>query len=147
MAGLLDGSTPALSLDIKATKDTPTGAAIASAMPSLLKAGIGAYRALDGKTGVLFNQQAIHANDIKAADKQGKLLELAPPLDSLQAATEQPSPSAATPPQSNTGMIPPAPPSKALKSARVNAVKPGSPTSGPKPGAGRLQNMVMQPVI
>lgn len=145
MAGLLSGETPALSLDIKATKDTPTGAAIASAMPDLLKAGIGAYRALDGKTGVLFNQQAIHADDIKAADKQGKLLELAPPLDSLAAPQE--APAAATPPQSNTGMIPPAPASKSLKSARVNAVKPGSPTSGPKPGAGRLQNMVMQPVI
>ena len=157
MAGLLAGSPPALSLDIKATKDTPLGQNLAKALPDLMKQGVGLYKGLDGNTGVLFNQRAIHTDDIKAADKAGKLLEVAPPIESLSpppsdagasvAAPAPPSTTTPTPPQTNTGMVQPAPVSKALKTARVNATKPGSPTSGPRPGAGRLQNMVMQPVV
>jgi hypothetical protein len=45
--------------------------------------------------------------------------------------------------------IPPAPHSvqRGLARARLAALNPGSPTSGPSPGAGRLLNSIMKPVV
>lgn len=167
VGALLAGSPPALSLDIKGMKDTPDGLAIARAMPELFKAGIGAYKSKDGKTGVLFNQTQVHGEAVKQADDAGTLPELAPPFEVVNAKLAEvgptghpalnaqpptgfaapPSPMAPVPPQLSTGMVPPAPANKALKSARVNALKPGAPTSGPKPGAGRLANSILKPVV
>jgi hypothetical protein len=167
VGALLAGSPPAVSMDIKAMSGTPESRSIAKALPELMQAGLGLYKAKDGKTGVLFNQTRLHPQAVKAADKAGKLSEIAPSFEQVTAKLAElgpeghpaltaepptgiappPGPESPTPPQLATGMVPPAPVSKTMRSARVNAVQPGSPTSGPKPGAGRVINTLQKRVV
>ena len=167
IGALLAGSPPAISMSIKAMSGTAESKAIAKGLPELMQAGMGLYKAKDGKTGVLFNQTRIHPDAIKAADKAGKLAEVAPSFDEVTAKLAElgpeghpaltaeppagiappPAPEPPTPPQLASGIVPPAPPNKTLRAARINAVQPGSPTSGPKPGAGRVINTLQKRVV
>ena len=140
----------------------------------LLKAGMGLYRSLDGQTGVIFNALYVHPEQIKQADQAGQLLQVAPPFTAVnqelaKAGADHPSltrteppkgaPVApvATPPTAQAPAQAPAAPASSggpsaaaqrkLMTARVTNMQPGSPTSGASPGAGRLLNSVLKPVI
>ena len=114
---------------------------------------------------VIYNPAAVSEDEIQAADAAGKLADMFPdygvltgeqpvqgdptvPLDDQLAATGAPSPAldpagpAAT---TLSAMMPPPPPAtitKPLNRERVANLQPGPPTTGPKPGAGRLANML-----
>lgn len=167
--GLLAGMPVAVSDQIKAFDKKPVGKLIIENKDALQAAGMGFYRSLSGDTGVLFNQLHIHPEDLLAADKAGKLTQLAPDLDKIshelgKAGKNHPilsaqgapgAPAAPTPmaaPQS--AQLPPQPSPAAagdanrkLTQARVMAMTPGAPTSGPAPGQGRLLNSILKPVV
>jgi hypothetical protein len=131
---------------------------------------------MHGNTGVIFNALHIHPEDIQAADKAGKLQAIAPPWDVIDHAvaksghnnpvltrTHAPAgfatPTPKAPPQMNLppgaspapaapiGPSQPAGAQRALATARARAMQPGAPTSGPEPGAGRLLNQILKPVV
>lgn len=172
MQAILSGAPPAVSDSLRSKR--PEFALIAKHKDALLGAGLGLYRSLSGDTGVLFNQLYIHGDDLLAADKLGKLLQIAPPVDQVAAAvsrsgTDNPvlsrnsvpgafaAPQTTTPPQSSSGLL--ATPasdgaggqnnelqSKVL-GARLKNSTLGAPTTGPAPGRGRLLNKILSPVI
>jgi len=155
------GSPPAVSAPIEEFASRPEGKLVMANKEALMKAGMGLYRSVAGDLGVLFNQMYVHPEELKAADAAGKLLELAPPFDSVNpsvAASGENHPSLQkrevpggfktfTPPAVQQPPMVAPPPAKAqtkLMTARVNAQSPGSPTSGPVPGAGRLLNSILK---
>jgi len=137
-----------------------------------MAAGMGLYRTVAGDLGVLFNRMFISDEEISNADKSGQLAEIAPSFDEvnqmisasgdkhpalnpdLQTPTGlkagvPPTPGATSPIQPpavpTAAPVKPAPPGQA--NAKAKNALPGSPTSGPKPGAGRLLNQILKPVI
>jgi len=81
--GLLAGAPPAVSARIAQFKDTDVGKEIAKNKDALLAAGFGFYRSIHGDLAVMYNRFHIHGEDIKAADKAGKLQVLAPPFEQV----------------------------------------------------------------
>lgn len=81
--GVLVGAPPAVSASIKEFKDTDAGKAIVANKDALLAAGFGFYRSMHGGLAVLYNRFHIHGEDLKHADKQGKLTVLAPPFEQV----------------------------------------------------------------
>lgn len=167
MQALMAGSPPAASTQLATAAESPIGQLVVQNLDALKQAGFGFYRSQDGNLGVMFNQVKINPQEIVQADQQGRILEIAPPLEqieqaimadpsanpvlSAQAPTEQ---GGAAPPPIPGGTAPaPAPGGGGgglegrLFTARKNAAQPGSPTEGPKPGAGRLTNAIMTPVV
>lgn len=160
---LFSGAPPALSSPIKGSEKRPEAKLVMKNKPALMNAGIGFYRSLSGDIGVLFNQFYLHENDVKEADKAGKLLEIAPPIDSVngevaKSGKNNPVMNAKTPsgpktapvpapPQFSTGGGLPASAETKLAGARVKNLTPGAPTSGPAPGAGRVFNSIFKPTI
>lgn len=153
---------------------TPVAKAIAQNADSLMKAGVGFYSSLSGDLGVIFNQFYVHPEDLKNADKAGKLQQLAPPFDSVnheisKSGKDNPvlsaqgvpngpkAPSIMAPPQSAASEpLAPAGPTvapastaiqKQIMGARAKNVAPGTPTSGPAPGGGRILNQILRPVV
>jgi hypothetical protein len=119
---------------------------------------------LAGDLGVLFNRMAISDQEIMEADKAGKLIDIAPPFDVVNTETSKagqkhPILSAKNPTGLKTAPVPsltpppiapvePAPPVSSKQAVQKNqALKPGGPTSGPSPGAGRILNNILKPVI
>lgn len=171
MQALLAGSPAAVSVPIAGFEKTPEGKAIVSNKDSLLDAGVAFYTSLSGDLGVMFNRMFVSDAEIKAADSAGKLAEVAPPLANVNqmvgsAGGSHPllgelppskgfqpgTPPPITPlPDTGGGPITPASPAKKIQDkvlgAKMLATAPGSPTSGPKPGAGRLLNQILKPVI
>lgn len=172
MQALMAGAPPAVSARIEEYNKRPEGKMIAQAAQPLQAAGVGFYKSLSGEYGVLFNSLKINPQDIKAADKAGRLLEIAPSMDQVNqevaaSGLNNPVLSAGAPggaPQAASGAVPPSgsqmtpPPAPAspapsgaqdalLQAARLKAMAPGAPTSGPAPGAGRILNQVMKPVV
>lgn len=172
-SGLLTGKPGAFSVPIKEAKNRTDLQDFAKYKDYLGKAGMAVYTALDGKTGVVFNQLYIHSEELKAADAAGQLTKLAPPFDQVNHAISkmgtahpaldsghsvptglkgapipQPPQSADVPPMAQAG---PAPESAGVQrkvmAARLTNMQPGSPTSGPVPGAGNLLRQVLKPVI
>lgn len=164
---LLAGQPPALSADIASFANRPEGQLVAQNRDKLMKAGMGFYKSLGGDMGVLFNQFFIHPDEIKAADKAGNLLQIAPSFDDVnlqvgksgqnnpilqegerptgfRQATIAQSGATEAPAQAQAS-VPPA--SSRIIGAKNRNMAAGSPTSGPKPGAGRLLNQIMKPVI
>lgn len=140
----------------------------------LARAGFGFYKSLSGQIGVLFNQLHIHPQDLQAADKSGKLLQIAPPWDVVDRAISKAgihnpvlkstgvpnafaAPRLQPPPQASAALPPGVMPSpikqapagvqRGLMRARLQSVQPGAPTSGPEPGAGRILNQILKPVV
>lgn len=167
-AGLFAGEPPALSASGQEMAKRPEGKLIQENVDGLKKMGIGLYRSIGGDVGVLFNQFYISGEELKAADEAGKLQEVAPPFDAVNqqvagmgqdqhpAAKKRQQPQgfktapAPAPPQMGSPVTAPAPATpKDIKAqqARMKNMQPGSPTSGPKPGAGRLLNSILKPVI
>ncbi len=180
---LFAGAPPALSAPVKefTVGKRDEAKLIKENLPALQEAGMGFYQSINKHLGVIFNQLHVHLADLQAADKAGKLTQLAPDFDHINHAvsksgTQNPvlhvrgvpggfkSPTPQAPPQMAPGapgqaegpsMAPPVsagPPAPAsvqrkLNNARLTNLQPGAPTSGPSPGAGRLLNAILKPVV
>lgn len=170
MTAVLAGQPGAVSADIQKLSNRPEGQAIAAAGPVLQEAGIGFYPALDKKTGVMFNMMHINPEELAMADKEGKLLDIAPPFDEVSKAVQSgdmegmlkkgvngltgqaKAAPAAKPNQSASSAagrmkVPASNASAGKQAARTANLSAGSPSSGPKPGAGRILNSILKPVV
>jgi hypothetical protein len=168
--GLLAGSPPAVSASLADFAQRPEGQLIAANKDPLMAAGMGLYRSVGGDIGVIFNQGFVSGAEIQEADKNGTLAQLAPSFDEVnqQIASSgdknpvlnpglKPPTGFKSPPPPSPGPAPaispaaassaPAPTSPRLVAGKARNALPGSPTSGPKPGAGRLMNQILKPVI
>jgi hypothetical protein len=152
-AGLLRGTPPAVWAE-NGVK-SPEGDIIVKNQKPLAEAGFGFYNSPDKKTNVVFNSQFTSLPEIEAMDKAGKLRDFATPIDDLRAAfagSEAPPEGAAAPPApGGPAQVAPVPPNasldKKLATARISNAQPGSPTSGPVPGQGRILNSIMKPTV
>ena len=160
--GLIAGSPPAVSANLATFASLPEAKLIAANKDAIMKAGIGLYRSLGGDLGVLFNQFYITPDELKAADSEGRLPEVAPPFETVNqqiasAGEAHPALNHQGPPEQFKQPMPPTPPQaatvsgglpagaqKALATARAKNVNPGSPTEGAVPGGGRLLNAVLK---
>lgn len=166
MGALMAGSPPAVSANIKALDELPEGKIISDNASKLQAAGLGFYRALSGDIGVIFNGLYIAPEQLQEADRAGQLAQVAPdfntvnneaakagPINPVLSAGAPPAalvtPPAPTPPQTSSGQLPgiPASTQTRLAGARAKNLQPGSPTSGPAPGRGRLLNNLLKPAI
>lgn len=166
--GVLTGEPPAFSASIEAFSARPEGKLIQQNAQPLMDAGIGLYRSLGGDIGVLFNRMYVADSEIQEADKAGTLAQLAPPFDEVnmalgkagpnnpvmrkdrqaptgfkQGGAKTPTPGPVTP--SSAAGVPKS--SQRTITSKQRNTMPGSPTSGPKPGAGRLMNDILKPVV
>lgn len=172
---LISGAPPALSARIgKGHDDNPAFDVIKKHKDLLQQAGFGFYKSLSGQFGVIYNSLYVHPQDILAADKAGQLQHIAPPASAIhhaigksglanpvlrvQNAPGGPAqPKSGAPPQTASGMLPvpsqqatPGPTAgvqDANQMARLKNIKPGGPLTGPSPGAGRLLNNILKPVV
>lgn len=163
LQALFAGAPPAVSTSIKDFSNRPEAKLIGDHRDELQSMGIGFYRSLGGDLGVLFNQLRLNGQDLINADKEGRLQEIAPPFDIVnqEVATSgqnHPSLSASAPTGgANASPTPPAPmptpntqPASVQNkqaTARLKNLQPGAPTSGPAPGAGRIMNQILKPVV
>ena len=164
MSALLQGAPAAFSMPLAGAEKRPEVAAIMGAKDAIFAAGLNTYRSLSGDVGVLFNQMFLPAEELMAADKAGELLKVAPPFDQVnEAVAKAPldahpammapkhAPAAAqagppTPPAFSAGKMSAGGQEKLL-AARLKNMQPGPPSSGTKPGAGRLLNQILKPVV
>jgi hypothetical protein len=167
MQAVLAGKPAAVSAPIDEFSKRPEAKAIIDNKDALVKAGFGLYRSLSGDTGVVFNTLHMHEQELKAADAAGTLQQIAPPFDQVNDSVAKAGPNdhpvlqagevpsgpkgmpMPQPPQANSAVAAPAPASvqNKLSTARTKNLQPGSPTSGPQPGAGRLLNSILKPVV
>lgn len=167
MQAVMAGSPGAFSAVLSQFEKRPEAKIIAANSDDLMKAGFGLYRSLDGQTGAVFNQLFVSPDEIKAADAAGQLATIAPPFDQLnmevgQAGANNPVLAEGARPEGfAAGMAAPAagpielaspnPPSasaqKSFATKRANNMQLGGPTSGASPGAGRLLNTILKPVV
>jgi hypothetical protein len=167
MQAVLAGNPAAVSAPLAEFSKRPEAKIIIDNKDALVAAGFGLYRSLSGDVGVVFNTLHLHPDELKAADKAGKLQQLAPPFDQVNAsvagagpdthpvlnAAEVPTgpkgPPMPNPPQMNSGAMNHAPAAvqRTTTTARTNNLNLGSPTSGPQPGAGRILNSILKPVV
>lgn len=168
MQALFAGQPAALSASLADFSKRPEGKLIQSNKDVLMRAGMGLYRALDGDTGVLFNQMYLNGEELKSADQAGQLAQIAPPFDQVNSSVAQSGANnpvlnagkppgqfkttpVKTPPQAASA-VPTVPPASAgvqnqAQRARQKNMAPSSPTSGPKPGSGRLLASILKPVL
>lgn len=143
---------------IKRGEKAPEAATIVKHAKELVKAGFGFYQAKTAPVNVLFNALAISPEELEAADTEGRLDEVAADFNEVKAAYDQlisedqakagkGAPAAGAP--AAPVQIPPPPASVQNKyaEAREANIKPGSPTSGPAPGQGRILNALRKPVV
>lgn len=161
MQALFAGNPAAVSTSIKEFSQRPEAKVIEDNKDAIQRAGVGFYRSMAGDLGVLFNQLHMAGQDLIEADKAGRLLEVAPSFDEVNQAVSMsgegnPVLSAQVPGGAKTANVPAPAPSPAappasvqnkLTTARLKNMSPGSPTSGPNPGAGRILNNIMKPAI
>jgi hypothetical protein len=167
MQAVLAGNPAAVSAPLAEFSKRPEAKIIIDNKDALVAAGFGLYRSLSGDVGVVFNTLHLHPDELKAADKAGKLQQLAPPFDQVNAsvagagpdthpvlnAAEVPAgpkgPPMPNPPQMNSGAMnhTPAAVQRTVATARTNNLNPGSPTSGPQPGSGRILNSILKGVV
>lgn len=168
------GSPPAVSATLAEFNKRPEAKLIIANKDALTAAGMGLYKSLSGELGVIFNQFHIHPEDLLQADKKGVLTKVAPPFDTVndhvsKSGAAHPiltmqgipggpkSPSMPTPPQAADGIaqpsvapgapIAPASVQNKVATARTNSLTNDKPTQGPRPGAGRLLNQILKPVV
>jgi hypothetical protein len=161
MQALMAGSPPAVSANVEAAAQTEFGQLVSQFGPQLQQAGFGFYRSQDGNLGVVFNQLQLPPEELQAADQQGRLQEVAPPLEAVEQAVlgapeanpvlsaggaGAPAVAAPSAPAAPVGGAPAATPSRVTTQRKQN-LSAGSPTSGARPGAGRVLNAIMKPVV
>lgn len=162
---LLSGSPAAVSTPV-ATKN-PDVATMWNERDALGQYGLGFYKSLGGDMGVIFNGMYLPVEQLEAADKAGQLLQVAPPMEQVRTsvvaggAANHPAltaqtpaaPPASSPPaprQTASGVLTPKPSQTSLRrlqGARAKALEPGGPTTGMRPGAGRILNLLNRPTI
>lgn len=161
MQALMAGSPPAASTDLQTAAESPLGQLVAQNVKPLKQAGFGFYRSQDGQLGVMFNQLKINPEEIVQADQAGNLLEVAPPIEQVeQAVLADPSANPVLSGNDPSGAAMPPAPNPSLEAqvmgggggAPATGPTPtqaqlGSPTSGPKPGAGRVTNTLLKQVV
>lgn len=144
--GILEGAPAALWTP---TGDkTPESLAAVKNQKALGDVGIFLFRDKPSGLDLIFNGQFISPALIKTAAKKGRLKDVASPLAETLAAingTAAPEAGGATLPSS--GMPSSVPVDSPLNTARISNLEPGSPTSGPLPGSGRVLNSLMKPTI
>jgi hypothetical protein len=161
MQAVVAGSPGAFSAVLSQFEKRPEAKIISSNKDNLMKAGFGLYRSLDGQKGAVFNQLFVSPEEIQAADQAGQLETIAPAFDQLNmevagAGAANPvlaegarpegfragaaAPAAGPPPMAASAQ-------KSVATKRANNLQPGSPTSGPVPGEGRLLNTILKPVV
>ena len=164
--GILAGAPPAFSAKSKGAEKSDQGKLIIKHKSDLEDAGIRFYRSLSGDTAVIFNALQLNGEDLKAADKAGKLLQIAPPFEQVNSEIakmgpdQHPSLNPKAVPGSPAGPTSPNPPQSAqfpmpansgAATARLKAqltnLKPQAPTAGARPGQGRLLNSILKPVL
>lgn len=155
-------------MHLKGADDREDVKLLAENKDQLTQMGFGFYRSMDGTTGVMYNSMHIHPQDLAAADKAGKLRQIAPDADVVnhqvaklgllhpvhtmhpsRVPTAPAQPSYQAPPQGAAlNLQPPAAGvQRKLASARLAALQPSAPTSGPAPGGGQLLNSVLKQVV
>lgn len=163
LQGLFAGSPPAFSASLKEFEKRPEAKTISKNKDALMGAGMGFYRSLDGQRGVVFNTLYVSGDDLKKADQSGQLSSVAPEFtqvnDSIAGSGDAnpvlnaapPSGMAnSAPPTNAPGAMPapqPASAQKTIASQRNKNLQVGAPTTGPDPGAGRLLNSILKPVL
>lgn len=168
LQALFAGQPPALSTPMAEFEKRPEAKLIADHKDELMKAGVGLYRSIAGDLGVLFNQLHIAGADIQQADKEGRLLEVAPSFDQVNdaiaksgdqnpvltasvpggpktASTPAPASPAAPMPASGSGQ--PASVQNKTATARLKNLTPQGPLSGAAPGAGRVLNNILKSAV
>lgn len=146
MHGLLHGAPPAVY--VEAGDKSPEVQTVAKNKDTLVEAGFGFYRSKDNTLTVLYNGVYVSPDTLKAADEAGKLTEVAVPFAQLRSDYENAVSGNTMPGQSVSSGTPPSARSQSkLTTARIKNLQPGSPTSGPSPGAGRIINSILQPAI
>ncbi len=160
------GQPPAFSFDFKDAGKNEQLKLLEKHRADLKEAGMVLYKSISGKTGVVANMLYLHPEDLKQADKEGTLTELAPPFEQLnhtigKSGENNPILSATPPAYAPTGprarsvpqasnTLPPPPPAAAQRAAmkaRLQNIQPSAPTSGPAPGAGALLRSILKPVL
>lgn len=154
---LLNGSPPAISS--KGAENDPDLVTIQNNVQPLLYAGFGLYRNKANDASYLYNGRFISGDTLKIADDKGKLDEIVPPVSELKQAfaegladegTATPAaeaPASVTPGPQPSGAPAPVGVQKSIGQARVKNIAPGSPSSGPAPGQGRILNSVMKSAV
>lgn len=152
--GLLHGAPPAIYAPVDAV--APEFDIAAKYAPQLVEAGFGFYTSADKKLGVMFNTTYVTEEELKTADKAGKLTEIAVPYETVKAnygaaITGEPVAEASAAPVAGASAPAGSPPSgraqSKLTAARVKNLSPGGPTSGAKPGAGRILNNILKTTV
>ena len=168
MNALLQGSPPATYAPIKSKM--PEIETLSKHAQDLKNAGFAAFKSesMPGNF-VLFNGLIIKPEEVMQADSAGKLDSVAVPFqtlvesyakakrgadvntaeaDGMGAPAAQAGAGGAIPPVGGSGVPPlPASAQRQAMSARVMNLQPGSPTSGPAPGRGRVLNAISKPVV
>lgn len=149
--GLLHGSPAAIYADMTTTD--PELELLGQNADVLSQSGIGFYGSKDQRLGVLYNTAYVDEAQLVDADAAGKLTDVAAPYEQVKqqfgaavsggAAPSAPAPVAAAP----AGNPPSTAAQKKITTARLKNLQVGDPTSGPRPGAGRIINMILRPVV
>lgn len=147
MRGIFEGSPPAIYTPV-GTKG-PEVETVLKHGKDLNAAGIGFFRDEANKLDVIYNSAYITKDLLEAAAKKNKIPEVAEPLAEVNSRVNSaigapPTAGVSAPVGGSTQMNLPNTP---INTARISNLQPGSPTSGPQPGAGRILNNLTKPVI
>jgi hypothetical protein len=145
---VLEGSPPAVFA--AAGSKSPELKTLEKNIDALKDSGFGFYRTKDSKNFVMFNSLYLTPDEVKQADESGQLESVASSFDEVNGAMSEgfaggESATAATAPAA--GNPPPASAQRNLMTKRVNNTQPGGPTSGARPGQGRVLNNIQKSVI
>lgn len=164
-SAVVAGQPAAVSASLAEMDKSPEAEVLRKHKDEMMQAGLGLYRSLSGDIGVIFNNFYISPEELKAADKAGALQQVAPPLQQVNQSVAtsgdqhpvlthsgQVPASFATPPPpvmptSSAAPKPAAAAQAKLSNQRAKNVQVGSPTSGPRPGAGRILNSIMKRAV
>ncbi len=149
VAALMQGTPPAVYVPNDFT--SPEVELVVKNADALASAGFRLYPSKNKPVTVLYNAVKISPEEIAKADEDGKLDQVAVPFQELQeviaGASATPADGKAAPVAAPAQNVPVAPPDAKVTNARVKNLSPGTPTSGPAPGQGRLLNNIVKPVI
>lgn len=159
--GLLNGAPPAVY--VERTRKDPEIKTVVKHQKELQDSGFGFYQTKNGKYTVFYNGAYVSPEELKKEDEAGTLTETVAYYDDVKQSFDSalggatPEGGAPLPGQPEAAAAPSAapvggsPPSSrvqnTLATARVNNLNPGSPTSGPVPGRGRILNNILKSAV
>ena len=159
--GLLNGAPPAVY--VERTRKDPEIQTVVKHQKELVDSGFGFYQTKNGKYTVFYNGAYVSPDELKKEDEAGTLTETVAYYDDVKQSFDsavngtpaggtetlpgEPVATAAPPAATPGGSPPSSRVQNTLATARVNNLNPGSPTSGPVPGRGRILNNVLKSAI